>query len=87
MSNIAKNQNRPQRTLIAYCTLAERLSSPNANMVQALVPFFTEACREFAGKMFDPVQFSTAIKNHYSRKKIRGDKTGRSRTNVFLLLP
>ena len=56
---------RPQRTLIAYCALAERLSKPGSNMLQALVPFFSEACQEFAGQFFDASKFSIAVKQHY----------------------
>lgn len=65
MGNLVNSQNRPKRTLIAYCALAERLQRTNSNMVQALVPFFTEACRDLAGQMFDPIQFAAAIKSHY----------------------
>lgn len=64
MSSTLKTD-RPQRTLIAYCALAERLSKPGANMLQALVPFFAEACREYAGQPFDASKFSTAVKKHY----------------------
>lgn len=60
-----KSSNRPQRTLIAYCALAERLNKPNANMYQALTPFFTEACQDFAGQPFDATKFSEAVRKNY----------------------
>lgn len=56
---------KPQRTLIAYCALAERLNRPQANMFQALVPFFAEACQDFAGEMFDANKFSDAVRKNY----------------------
>lgn len=56
---------KPKRTLIAYCALAERLSKPQANMLQALVPFFAEACQDFAGQMFDASKFSDAVRRNY----------------------
>ena len=65
MGNLAEIQNRPQRALIAYCALADRLNKPGANMLQALVPFFEEACRDFAGEVFDANKFSQTIKMCY----------------------
>ena len=59
------NGGKPERTLIAYCALAERLSKPQANMLQALVPFFAEACQDFAGQMFDASKFSEAVRRNY----------------------
>ena len=59
------NGGKPERALIAYCALAERLSKPQANMLQALVPFFAEACQDFAGQMFDASKFSEAVRRNY----------------------
>lgn len=65
MSTVQNGNDRPQRTLIAYCALAERLSKPNSNMFQALVPFFAEACKEFSGELFDASKFSGAVRRSY----------------------
>lgn len=56
---------KPKRTLIAYCALAERLNKPHANMLQALIPFFAEACKDFAGQMFDASRFSEAVRKNF----------------------
>lgn len=65
MSLSTNGADRPARTLIAYCALAERLSHPKSNMFQALVPFFAEACQDFAGEIFDASKFSSAVKKNY----------------------
>jgi hypothetical protein len=56
---------KPKRTLIAYCVLAERLGTPGMGGVQALTPFFAEACRDFAGELFDASKFSQAVQHHF----------------------
>lgn len=65
MSGDSNSGGKPRRTLIAYCALAERLSKPKANMFQALVPFFAEACQELAGEMFDANKFSQAVRRNF----------------------
>ena len=65
MSISSNGADRPARTLIAYCALAERLSQPKSNMFQALVPFFAEACQDFAGEIFDASKFSSAVRSNY----------------------
>lgn len=65
MSIFSNSTDRPARTLIAYCALAERLSQPRSNMFQALVPFFAEACQDFAGEFFDATKFSNAVRKNY----------------------
>jgi hypothetical protein len=53
---------RPKRTLVAYCTLAERLKSPGANISGALTPFFAEAAKQFSGQLFDASKLAAALK-------------------------
>lgn len=52
---------RPKRALIAYCVLADRLRTPGVGILKALMPFVAEACREYAGEMFDAEKFSNAV--------------------------
>ncbi|MBD9499161.1 hypothetical protein IB256_00100 [Pseudomonas sp. PDM17] len=56
---------RPKRALIAYCTMAERLRSAGTNMPNALVPFFAEAVRPYAGQLFDAGKISASLKEIY----------------------
>lgn len=56
---------KPKRTLLAYCALAERLNRPGAGVVQALTPFLAEACRAFAGELFDASKFSAAVADNF----------------------
>jgi len=56
---------KPKRTLIAYCVLAERLRTPGVSPIKALSPFFAEACQQFAGKLFDAEEFSDAVAARY----------------------
>lgn len=56
---------RPKRAFIAYCALAERLSTPGIGLIQALIPFLAEACHEFAGELFEAQAFSDAVAERF----------------------
>lgn len=56
---------KPKRALLAYCVLAERLRTPGVGIMQALTPFLAEACRQFAGELFDAQKFSSAVDQRY----------------------
>ena len=56
---------KPKRALIAYCVLAERLRTPGMGLMQALTPFFAEACQQFSGELFDASKFSDAVAVRY----------------------
>lgn len=55
----------PKRALIAYCALADRLSKHGMGIMQALSPFLAEACKPFAGQMFDAQLFANALAERY----------------------
>lgn len=57
---------RPKRAFIAYCALADRLGTPGVGIMDALIPFFAEACQQFAGELFDAAKFSKAILERYN---------------------
>lgn len=57
--------NKPKRALLAYCALADRLHRPNATMVSSLTPFFAPVCSQYAGQLFDAMQFSNAVFERY----------------------
>ena len=57
---------RPKRAFIAYCALADRLGTPGVGIMDALIPFFAEACEQFAGELFDAAKFSKAISGRYN---------------------
>ncbi|CAK0395716.1 Uncharacterised protein [Burkholderia pseudomallei] len=59
------NGDRPKRALIAYCALADRLKTHGASALQSLIPFFAEACLQFAGELFDAQKFSRAVAERY----------------------
>ncbi len=59
MANMTKP--KPKRTLLAYCALAERLNKPGSSVIQALTPFFAEACSSLSGELFDAGKFSAAL--------------------------
>lgn len=52
---------KPKHTLLAYCALAERLNKPGSGVIQALTPFFAEACSSVSGELFDAGKFSLAL--------------------------
>lgn len=56
---------KPKREILAYCALAQRLSAPGTNFINALTPFLAEACKEHAGELFDAQKFSDTIKRRY----------------------
>lgn len=56
---------KPKRTLLAYCALASRLSTTGVGPMEALVPFFAEACEQFCRSPFDADQFSAVVKERY----------------------
>jgi hypothetical protein len=56
---------KPKREIIAYCALAQRLSAPGANFINALIPFLAEACKDHAGELFDAQKFSVTIEQRY----------------------
>jgi hypothetical protein len=56
---------KPKRALLAYCALADRLQTPNAGLIEALMPFFAPVCRDLAGRMFDAAQFSDEVADRY----------------------
>lgn len=58
-------EQKPKRTLIAYCALADRLKKENAGLMEALVPFFAPVCKELAGEMFDASKLSAKIEQRY----------------------
>lgn len=59
---------KPKSALIAYCALASRLSTPGMGPLQALMPFFAEACSNFSGELFDAEKFSIAVASSYGMK-------------------
>jgi hypothetical protein len=59
------HNSRPKRAFIAYCVLAERLSTPGVGAMQALIPFLAEACQDFSGQAFDAEKFSKAVAERY----------------------
>lgn len=60
--------NKPKRALIAYCVLADRLKTPGMGIVQAMTPFFAEACSQLAGELFDASKFSAAVSERFGIK-------------------
>lgn len=60
-----ESHERSKRALIAYCALAQRLSTPGIGIMQALTPFLAEACKQFAGELFDASKFSDAVSQRY----------------------
>lgn len=56
---------KPKHAFIAYCALAERLSTPRVGIMHALTPFLAEACQQFAGELFDAAKFSNAVVERY----------------------
>ena len=56
---------RSKPALIAYCALAQRLSTPGMGIMQALTPFLAEACKKFTGDLFDAAKFSDAVAERY----------------------
>ncbi|MBE0622904.1 MAG: hypothetical protein IH605_20125 [Burkholderiales bacterium] len=56
---------KPKHAFIAYCALAERLSTPGVGIMHALTPFLAEACEQFAGELFDAAKFSAAVAERY----------------------
>ncbi|MCA8051102.1 V-type ATP synthase subunit E family protein [Burkholderia arboris] len=62
------NGDRPKRALIAYCALADRLKTQGVGALQSLIPFFAEACTQFAGELFDAQKFSAAVAERYGIK-------------------
>lgn len=65
MGNIS---DKPKRALLAYCALVDRLRTPGVTPVQSLMPFFSEACSQFAGELFDAQKFSDAVADRYGIK-------------------
>jgi hypothetical protein len=59
---------KPQRALLAYCALAQRLNTPGVGITEALVPFLAEACRELEGQLFDAEKFSNAVLSRFGIK-------------------
>jgi hypothetical protein len=57
--------NKPKRALLAYCALADRLQQSNANLMQALTPFFAPVCSALAGQMFDAAKFCDEVAARY----------------------
>jgi len=62
------NSTKPKRALLAYCALAERLSTPGVGVMQALTPFLADICKPFAGTMFDAKAFADALNLQYDLK-------------------
>jgi hypothetical protein len=62
------NSDKPKRALIAYCALADRLKTQGVGALQSLIPFFAEACTQFAGELFDAQKFSAAVAERYGIK-------------------
>lgn len=56
---------RPKRALLAYCALAQRLSTPGVGITHALIPFFTEANHDLVGQLFDAKKFSMAVSSRF----------------------
>ena len=56
---------KPKRALIAYCALAQRLNTPGVGVLQALTPFFAEACHKLAGELFDAQKFSEEMDQQF----------------------
>lgn len=64
---MATNQ-KPKRALLAYCALAQKLSTPGVGIADALVPFLAEACVELEGQLFDAGKFSAAVLGRFGLK-------------------
>jgi len=80
---------RPKHALIAYCALAQRLSTPGKGPLHALIPFLAEACRPFAGDLFDAAKLSHAVAQLYGVRIPRLAVLGMSEqlANEGLLVP
>lgn len=57
---------KPKKALVAYCVLAERFQKGSTNPFQALTPFFSEICNDFAGQFFDAKKFSDEVSSRYA---------------------
>lgn len=66
-TSVAANQ-KPKRALLAYCALAQKLSTPGVGIADALVPFLAEACAELEGQLFDAEKFSGAVAARFGFK-------------------
>lgn len=58
-------ESRPKRAIVAYCALVDRLTTPGMGAIQSLMPFFAEACIQFAGQLFDAGKFAAAVGERY----------------------
>jgi hypothetical protein len=56
---------RPTRALLAYCALAERLSTAGTSPISALVPFLEPICAQREGELFDAQVFATDVAARY----------------------
>lgn len=63
---ISTSSTRPKRAFIAYCALADRLGTPGVGIMDAMIPFFAEACQQFAGELFDASRFSKELADRYN---------------------
>ncbi len=64
-NSVSMSLTKPKRALLAYCALADSLHRPNANLLQALTPFFAPICAMQPGKFFDAADFSDAVFAQY----------------------
>ena len=57
-----------KHAVYAYCALATRLRVSNVNIMQALTPFFADACRPLGGQLFDSEKFAQVVQEKFGLK-------------------